>query len=228
LADDQEVFAPPPRDLPRGGSLLSETAPFGMERQEVPKDIVAKACVPPIHCDKQGDKTFVDLPLGATHSYLRVVTQPSETIDDTLTRVSDYLTTAHPPDGTRLVLGKMFETDKATKVTEAVGVRTFLVRGESAIGEKDVVDAMVKQDVATSLRLTLSSDAAARFEAFSRENVKHRIAIVIDGLVQTTPVIEGPMGKGVLNIVVGDGSAPTDAELAEATRVAKALRPPHE
>ena len=227
LADEVEPFPAPPKDLPRGGMIQNETAPIGTTRQEVPKEFVEKVCVAPVECKKDGDKTVVDLPIAASHAFLRVVSQPGESIDDTEQRTNAYLLQVKPPEGTRFMLGRIIEIDRATKHATPVGVRSYLVRGESPITEKDVVDAQAKSDPTLVVRLTLSADAASRLAGFTQAVVHHRLAVAIDGNVVTAPALETPITGNDLSLPRGVLEKPMPDEIDEATRVAKALRPPH-
>jgi len=227
MADDVEAFASP-MDLPVGGTILQETVPVGSSKQEVPKDVIEKVCVAPVQCEKEGGKTVVELPLGATHNYLRIVVQPGETIEGTTDRMSEFLKkTVHLPEGDRFAIGRISEVDATTKVSHAIAVRSYIVKGSAVVTEKDIVDTLAKSDGPANIQIKLGPDAAKRFAAFTRDNIKRRLGVIVDGAVVTAPVVQTEIPGGELAITLSTAEKATPDEITEATRLAKALRPPH-
>ena len=65
----------------------------------------------------------------------------------------------------------------------------------------------------------LTPAGGKRFEEATAANIGRRIAILVDGMVQTAPRVLSPITGGRLSISMGSGDGEGEAE-----RVAKALR----
>jgi preprotein translocase subunit SecD len=63
----------------------------------------------------------------------------------------------------------------------------------------------------------LGPAGAERFRAFTASHVKRRLAIVVDGVVESAPVILSEIGGGHLQITMEAGSA--EQQLVEAKRL---------
>ncbi len=102
----------------------------------------------------------------------------------------------------------------------APAVRSYLVRISTILTERDVVGAKAVEDTdrgTWSVSVTLDPSAASRFESYTASHVGGRLAIVVDDVVQSAPVIRSKIGGGTLMITLG-GSHEHDA--AEAGRLA--------
>ncbi len=230
IADDVDAFPPDTTDLPKGGSLLTESVPAGRERRVIPKELVDQICdkeiegQPPIHCEKVGDQMAVEVPVGVSRSFLRVVALEGESLDDTRARVLAFAKTRKLPEGTRIVLGRFSELDEATKKNVPVGFRTYVVRGDAILTEKDIDSAKaVDNDGAAAVVVSLTPDAATRFEKLTEDNVMRRLGLVIDGVVLSAPVVQAKISGGHLSISMSSAEKSSPAEKDEAERLAKAL-----
>jgi hypothetical protein len=229
VADDVDAFPQDTSDLPKGGSLLNENIPAGLEKRVIPKELVDQICDQKvdgqtIHCDKNGDETSVAVPISLARNFVRVVALEGESLDDTKARVLAYAKARSLPAGARVVLGKLTETDPDTKKSVLVGFRTYVVRGDAELTRKDLTDAkVVEEGGVASVVVTLTPDGAAKFEKLTKESVMRRLALVIDGLVVSAPIVQGPITGGKLSIAMSAGEKSTDAEKDEAARLAKSL-----
>jgi preprotein translocase subunit SecD len=105
------------------------------------------------------------------------------------------------------------------------------VRGPQLIGNGDVDAAVVlapdphgAPDAPVRVTVSLEADGAKRFEAFTAEHVRRRLAILVDGLVMSAPVIVDRIPGGNVSIAMGAGDP--EQERAEAEALAAALRAP--
>jgi preprotein translocase subunit SecD len=71
------------------------------------------------------------------------------------------------------------------------------------------------------VRVALGEAGAERFRAFTAAHVKRRLAIVVDGRVESAPVIQTEIPGGVVSITMGAG-APEEQQ-AQARRLADRL-----
>jgi preprotein translocase subunit SecD len=69
--------------------------------------------------------------------------------------------------------------------------------------------------------IKLDDEAGRRFGELTRTHIGHKIAIVLDGVVQSAPLIQDPIPNGEIAITMGAGDQVS--QLAEATRLADAL-----
>jgi hypothetical protein len=79
------------------------------------------------------------------------------------------------------------------------GWRSFAVTQTRVIDQGDVVGATIEPGVAgpgVQLVLTLTPEGKARFAAFTRGHVGHKIAVSLDGVVANAPIIHGPIEGG--------------------------------
>ena len=145
---------------------------------------------------RSGDEIFVQLPgigdtkraidiLGATAvlEWKLVEAGPSPDRDALLSATAGRV----PPD-TEVVL----EGDDGARASY------FLVRRTAAITGEDLRDARTVRDDygRPAVGFTLTPDAATRFSRLTRDHVGRRLAIVLDGRVQSAPQIEGRIDRG--------------------------------
>lgn len=104
------------------------------------------------------------------------------------------------------------------------GLRTYLLTGSSAIAPDDIVDARAMRDPVTGeayVEITLGPEGARRFEGLTREWRRRRVALLVDGHVNSAPIIAEPISGGKLSLMVGRGQ--DEDRGAEAKRLARAL-----
>jgi preprotein translocase subunit SecD len=96
--------------------------------------------------------------------------------------------------------------------TEMTGERVFVASKPSFTGS-DIAEVEVdaRDDVHPALVIRLTDEAQKRFAAFTRENTKARLAIVVGERVLLAPVIEQPIEDGLVQLT----GAFTREQLAE-------------
>lgn len=106
--------------------------------------------------------------------------------------------------------------------------RTYVVKAATEITGDDVMDAMastnqdgVAQTPIVSLRFT--TIGGKRFEDVTGANVRKRMAIVLDDIVESAPVINGKIGGGNAMITLGDGRD-FEGKIKEAQELAMVLK----
>jgi preprotein translocase subunit SecY len=150
-----------------------------------------------------------------------------ESYEDAFRRMRTWCDRAALPPGTRLGLEAVEEYDEDTNKLRRVGVRTFLLTEAPIITTDDVVDAAASVSEGSGLpevyvAVTLSPDAAERFRIATREYIQRRIAIIVDGEINSAPVVKSEIGGGRLSITMGAGDP--ERQLAQAKALANNLR----
>jgi len=150
------------------------------------------------------------------HTYLRGVST-----SDAIARLKRWLDRVPVPTSTRFAFDEIFEVDPAIKKVTQIGVRSFLLVGESVVHANDIADAeLMNVDGGVSdayIAVTFTPDGAARMENGTDHWVKRRMSILLDGVVIAAPVVQARISSGRLIIDRADAS--------EARRIADNLKP---
>jgi preprotein translocase subunit SecD len=159
----------------------------------------------------------------------KLAKQPNETMQQTLTRFKEWVATLDvPPDREvgyeidyRLV-------DELTGKQEEVGYRTYLLKSKAEITGDLVRDAGAEpiQGQGTlggwHVALTFTEQGGKIFERITGDNVKRRFAIILDGRVESAPVIQSRIAGG--HAVITLGSPDPEAQLRDAKKLELVLR----
>ena len=206
--------------------MMDETVPIGSRTIVIPKELVGQVCESgEIPCTKVGDDMTAEQPIMVDRSYLRVVSTDGETIDATIKRVESITSKLEIPTGTHFFFSKIIEEGDDKKPV-AVGLRTYVVRGDVAITEEDVSHATVRTDNAAAVDMRLTPEGAVKLEKFTSGQKMRRIAIVVNGNVQSAPAVPGAIAGGNLTIAFTQDEKPSDAQIAQANALVKALHLP--
>jgi preprotein translocase subunit SecD len=147
-------------------------------------------------------------PYGTTGDQI-VVSLPGETdperakrIIKNTARLDIKLVEAEAPDEKTLLASHDNKVPDDMEVVPGAGNRdgtksTYLVRKAAAITGNDLANARVTQDEIglPAVGFTLKSQGVAKFSKVTGENVGRQLAIVLDGMVQTAPRIEGRISQ---------------------------------
>jgi preprotein translocase subunit SecD len=99
-----------------------------------------------------------------------------------------------------------------------------VVKSPPVLTEQDIFGAMAMPDEYTGgwyVAVTLTEDARERFRIATRENIERRIAIVIDDMVESAPIVKSEIGGGHISITMGAGAL--EKQKADADSLARAL-----
>jgi preprotein translocase subunit SecD len=159
--------------------------------------------------------------------YARIALRTGESKRSAAERLRAFLATVRAPKGARFGLAEVAEVDPDTDKESVVGLRSYLLVGEPILETRDVVDAAVALDDMNDpsrpyVTVTLSDDAAARFEEATRAWVQRRIAIVLDDEIDSAPVVKTAISGGRISITMGMGDP--ERLLDQAKRLARGLR----
>jgi hypothetical protein len=194
--DEADPFEKAPDALPSGVSLALENAPTGPGSSKV-------------------------------GHFARIMRGEHETLSDARGRLRAWLDGIALPAGDRFAVGILTEYDEEKERTESIGWRSYVLRGTSTITAADVADAQaVIEDRpdpsrSTYVRVELTKQGGERFAALTRANVKRRVAIVVDGILQSAPVVQTEIPGGVVTITMGTGGS--EQQRDDARSLARAL-----
>lgn len=153
--------------------------------------------------------------------FLRFAPGAKEKDADVLARARTVVATMKHPPKTFFALEQMHKTEDRS----ADGYRTFLMRDEVVIDERDIAKAAPTMDGEDMLvAIDLKPEGAKRLEALTKETSERRgrIALLVDGIVVMTPLATGVSKAGRLEIWVPPDGTPAKRR-ANAERLAKAL-----
>jgi hypothetical protein len=176
------------------------------------------------------------VPLGTGRSdkrnYARAVLRPGESLEAAWARLLPWLQRYPLPAGRRWAYEAVQEAqdgedpDEDTKVSRVVGLRSIVLAGDAEITTADIEGADVRVDAddrgPPDVDVTLSPDAGERFYALTREWVGRRLAIMLNGVVDSAPVVRTPIRGGHVSVTVSPG--PREKQIAEARALAASLR----
>jgi preprotein translocase subunit SecD len=184
--DENDFFEEPARttkeeELPKGVSFAIENAPIGPGKTR------------PIH-------------------YARIDRLKGEKIEDTLRRLKEWTAKLEPGDDHEIGYGRIWEYSEETEVIEEAGWRTHYLYAKADVTGDMVRDAQARPDQSQkglggwNVSLEFTPLGAERFEQVTAANVKRRFAIILDGKVESAPVIQERIAGGHAQITMGSGS----------------------
>jgi preprotein translocase subunit SecD len=158
--------------------------------------------------------------------YVRLVKSPGETDARAKERIAPWLAQHPLPPGRSFGFSDSFDKeDKTNRAPSAL--RTYTLTGSPELTNADVVDASVTDvagagpDRSSAVRIKLAPGSVARFFEFTRAHTKERFAIVVNGKIQSAPLITGAISGE--NLILSMSSSGELAR-AEAERIAVGLR----
>lgn len=192
-----------PESLPEGLEFDREVVSVGVDKGgDVKKNTVTYAFL------KKGDK---------------------ETIQQTLTRLKEWAATLQvPPDrelGFELV---QTPVDTVSMKEEDRGWRTYLLKSRAEVTGDQVRDAAAQPDQGQGslggwhVALTFTEQGGRIFEQITGDNIKRRFAIILDGRIESAPVIQTRIPGGHAQITMG--SSDPEQQLQSARQLELVLR----
>jgi preprotein translocase subunit SecD len=186
--DDDDPFAGAAATSPKGVAILSEPVPAGPDQKPV-------------------------------RHLARVARGDQESLADARGRLMAWVASVPIPAGVRVLTGPVFERDDKGRTAHA-GWRTYLVRGTPIVDGADVIAAQAAPDSgggAWRVDAELRPEGGERLRVYTAAHIRHRMAIVVDGVVESAPRIMTTIPSGKLAISMGA------AEAEEQEREAKHL-----
>jgi preprotein translocase subunit SecY len=158
--------------------------------------------------------------------FVSVHSLPNERVEQTFARADAWARTVKLPEGRRLAFETVEEWDSDSSTSKTTGVRSVMLMGEPILTTADVTDAMPSTSEASGLPevyvlVTLTPEAGERFADATEAHVEERIAIVVDGRVNSVPVVKTRIAGGRISITMGRGDP--EKQLADAKKLARGL-----
>jgi len=168
-----------------------------------------------------------DAPSGSTSQKTHYAFFPygnNETASAAFVRVRTTLLNVPIPAGYRYLVQET-EATSGNASAPCKGLRTYVSQDTPVVTTEDVVDAIGQRDGSSEgyVVITLSTAAAQRFEQATSEWLHRRLAIVLDGEVQTVPLVMTPITGTHMQLTLAEGKP--EAAFANAQALAKRLKP---
>jgi preprotein translocase subunit SecD len=168
--------------------------------------------------------------VGKTKSihFARVVKQPDETMKEARKRLADWVAKQEMPDDHELGYEVLYDTDPDTMKKTEAGWRTYYLLNKADITGDMLRDAQAVPDQSGQglggwyVALTFTEAGGERFEEVTGANVKRRFAIILDGKVESAPVIQTRIAGGHAQITLG--ASDTESQLEAARNLELVLR----
>jgi hypothetical protein len=163
-------------------------------------------------------------------TYARVALQSGESLSAAWDRVLPWLARVPPPSG-RWAYEPVFEPtgdsdeEGQPRFSGPVALRTLVLTGDPAITTADVESADVGLEDGVGgrpyLLVALTPEGGDRFGHITEEWVGRRLAILVNGVVKSAPVVREPIRGGRVTVTPGVGSI--EQQLAEMRALADSL-----
>ena len=170
-----------------------------------------------------------DLPAGVTLDWDRYTGAGDAQISSPYLRAKDRKLLTDFVQG-KAPAGKEFGINKIEdRIKSDSFYRTFLLDKKASVTGEYITDARVAFDQAPGegnrpyVQLTFNHTGADLFGKLTRENVKKRMAIVLDDTVDSAPIIQSEIPGGICSIHLG-GLKPVNEILSEARDLALVLK----
>lgn len=161
-------------------------------------------------------------------NFARIVKQPDETMKEARERLQKWVEEKlDVPDDHEVGYGILYETDPDTGQQIEVGWRTYYLFSKAEVTGDQLRDAQAVPDQSGGLggwyvALTFTDAGGTRFEEITGANIKKRFAIILDGKVESAPVIQTKISGGRAQITLG--AADPRTQLEEARQLELVLR----
>jgi preprotein translocase subunit SecD len=145
----------------------------------------------------------------------------NEDINDTLKRLKAWVAELPVPGTNEISFEKTRDHDVERDVWEDTGWRTYYLYSKAEVTGDMIREAQATPDQSDRsfggwlVQLEFTPIGGERFEEVTGKNVKRRFAIVLDGKVESAPVIQTKIGGGRGVITMGHGSLDEQAQNAK-------------
>ena len=151
-----------------------------------------------------------------------------EDMRDALKRFRDWVGTLQVPDDHEIGFEKHYEYNEDKDEQQEIGWRTFYLWSKAEITGDMIRDAQARPDQSDRgmggwyVSMEFTPRGGDLFEEITGRNIKRRFAIILDGKVESAPVIQSKIAGGHGQITLGAGSV--EQQLADARKLELVLR----
>jgi preprotein translocase subunit SecD len=202
--DDNDFFeaASKGEDLPKGITFPIENAPVGKSAG--------------------GDKK------SKANHYARITRAEHEDMRDALKRLKEWVSTLTVDADHEIGYSKLLEFNEEKDTFDEVGWRTYYLFSKAEITGDMVRDASAQPDDSGKglggwhTRMEMTQQGGDLFEDITGKNVNRRFAIILDGKVESAPVIITKIPGGIATITMGSGNP--DQQAADSRKLVLVLK----
>jgi preprotein translocase subunit SecD len=193
--------------------------------EELPKGLIFPIENAPVGKSAGGEKR------SKANHFARITRGEHEDMLSALKRLKEWTATLNVDPDHEIGYGKLqdpVEQGDGSLVFEDVGWRTFYLFSKAEITGDMVRDADAEPDDQGKglggwhVRMMMTSLGGDRFEDITGKNVNRRFAIILDGKVESAPVIINRIPGGVATITMGSGNP--DQQLADSHKLTNVLK----
>ncbi|MCA9633162.1 MAG: protein translocase subunit SecD [Myxococcales bacterium] len=144
--------------------------------------------------------------------------EKGETSEQSLKRFREWVDTLNVPPGREIGFEKLTKTDPDTLKDTDIGWRTYVLKARAEITGDLIRDASAQPDQSSSslggwhVAITFTDRGGSLFEKITGDNIKRRFAIILDGKVESAPVIQTRIPGGHATITMGSGDPQVQLE----------------
>jgi hypothetical protein len=140
-----------------------------------------------------------------TAHYLQLTPGPNESLQNVLSRLDSWLAQLRLPADTRLAWEPVESVHETTGAATITGWRSYFIRGEPFLTERDVRDVAVVESEDWYVRVRLRAEGIERLERVWSEMLKQRVALMANGLLVAAPLINVELTKDTIELYPAPG-----------------------
>ncbi len=189
---------------------------------EVPKGIVFMPENAPVGKSASGGKQTKVI------HYARINRAEHEPMPDALKRLKEWVSTLSVDPDHEIGFGKVVDYVEDKDAFEDVGWRTYYLYSKAEITGDMVREAQARPDDSGKglggwhVQMEMTPLGGDRFEDITGRNVNRRFAIILDGKVESAPVILNKIPGGIATITMGSGNP--EQQLADSRKLELVLK----
>jgi preprotein translocase subunit SecD len=163
-----------------------------------------------------------------TLTYATISKKENETSKEALDRFKAWTATLTPPPDREFGFELQRDTDPVSQKSTESGWRTFLLKSRAEITGDMIRDAMAQPDQNPNslggwyVALRFTDAGGTIFERITGANIKRRFAIILDGRIESAPVIQNKIAGGSASITMG--ASDPETQLTDARKLELVLR----
>lgn len=163
-----------------------------------------------------------------TITYATITKKEDETSRDALARFQAWTSTLTTPPDRELGFEVLYDVDPVTQKSTEAGWRTYLLKARTEITGDMIRDAIAQPDTSPNslggwyVAIRFTDAGGSIFERITGANIKRRFAIILDGRIESAPVIQSEIAGGNASITLG--STDPETQLRDARKLELVLR----
>jgi preprotein translocase subunit SecD len=163
-----------------------------------------------------------------TITYASITKKPEETSKAALERFKQWTSTLSPPPDREFGYEVVYDNDPVSQKATETGWRTYLLKSRAEITGDMIRDAIAQPESGPNslggwhVAIRFTDAGGTIFERITGANIKRRFAIILDGRIESAPVIQTRIAGGNASITLGSSDPTT--QLRDARKLELVLR----